>query len=130
MKLLLDTCAILHFSAAPDRLSSQALARITAAETEVWCSAISIGELACLQQRGRIEIDCHWKTWFRTLLEVNGWNLESITGDIVEEAWSLPEPIHRDPADRILIATSRIRRMPLITTDSLILDYPHVEALA
>jgi len=130
MKLLLDTCAILHFSAAPDRLSPQALARITAAGTEVWCSAISIGELACLQQRGRIEIDGHWKTWFRTLLEVNGWNLESITGEIVEEAWSLPEPIHRDPADRILIATSRIRRMPLITTDSLILDYPHVEALA
>ena len=66
----------------------------------------------------------------KLLLEVNGWNLESITGKIVEEAWSLPEPIHRDPADRILIATSRIRRMPLITTDSLILDYPHVEALA
>lgn len=130
MKLLLDTCAILHFSAAPDRLSPQALARITAAETEVWCSAISIGEIACLQQRGRIEIAGHWKTWFRTLLEVNGWNLESITGEIVEEAWSLPEPIHRDPADRILIATSRIRRMPLITTDSLILDYPHVDALA
>lgn len=130
MKLLLDTCAILHFSAAPDRLSPQALARITAAKTEVWCSAISIGEIACLQQRRRIEIAGHWKTWFRTLLDVNGWNLESITGEIVEEAWSLPEPIHRDPVDRILIATSRIRRMPLITTDSLILDYPHVEALA
>jgi PIN domain nuclease of toxin-antitoxin system len=128
MKLLLDTCAILHFSAAPDRLSPQALARITAAGTEVWCSAISIGELACLQQRGRIEIDGHWKTWFRTLLEVNGWNLAAISGDIVEEAYSLPDPIHRDPADRILIATSRTLRMPLISTDRLILEYPHVES--
>jgi PIN domain nuclease of toxin-antitoxin system len=129
VKLLLDTCAILHFSAAPERLSSSSLSRITAADTEIWCSAISIGEIACLQERGRIEIDGHWKTWFRTLLEVNGWNLAPISGEIVEEAWSLPEPIHRDPADRILIATSRIRRMPLVTTDRLILDYPHVDSL-
>ncbi len=129
MKLLLDTCAILHFSATPDRLSPSILSRLTAPDTEVWCSVISIGEIACLHERGRIEIDGHWKTWFRTLLDVNGWNLANITGEIAEEAWSLPEPIHRDPADRILIATSRIRRMPLVTTDRLILDYPHVESL-
>ena len=129
MKLLLDTCAILHFSASPDRLSHEALSRLTAANAEVWCSAISIGEIACLQQRGRIEISGHWKTWFRTLLEVNGWNLMPITGEIVEEAWSLPEPMHPDPADRILVATSRILRMTLVTTDRLLLDYPHVESL-
>lgn len=129
MKLLLDTCAILHFSARPDRLSPGVIAQLTAPETEVWCSAISIGEIACLQERGRIEIQGHWKTWFRTLLDTNGWNLMSIAGEIVEEAWSLPEPIHRDPCDRILIATSRVHRMPLVTTDSLILDYPHVEAM-
>lgn len=130
MKLLLDTCAILHFSAAPERLSPAVLSLMTAPETEVWCSAISIGEVACLQERGRIKIEGHWKTWFRMLLEVNGWNLASITGEIAEEAWSLPEPLHRDPADRILIATSRIRRMPLVTTDQPILDYPHVESLS
>lgn len=130
MKLLLDTCALLHFSLDPTRLSSAALHQITQPDTEVWCSPISIGEVACLQQRGRIEIRGHWKHWFRTLLQTNGWNLLPITGEIIEEAWSLPEPIHRDPADRILIASSRIYRMPLITTDSLILDYPHVEALS
>lgn len=130
MKLLLDTCALLHFSLDPTRLSDAALHQITHPDTEVWCSPISIGEVACLQQRGRIKINGHWKTWFRTLLQTNGWNLLPITGEIIEEAWSLLEPIHRDPADRILIATSRICRMPLITTDSLILDYPHVEALA
>lgn len=130
MKLLLDTCAILHFSAAPERLSPAILSGMTAADTEVWCSVISIGEIACLQERGRIEIDGHWKIWFRTLLEVNGWNLAPITGEIAEEAWSLPDPIHRNPADRILIATSRIRRMPLVTTDQLILNYPHCETMA
>ncbi|MES2658145.1 MAG: type II toxin-antitoxin system VapC family toxin [Verrucomicrobiota bacterium] len=130
MKLLLDTCALLHFSLNPDRLSSEAISQITEPKTEVWCSPISIGELACLQERGRIEITGHWKTWFRTLLQTNGWNLLPITGEIVEEAWSLLEPIHRDPADRILIASARVHRMTLVTTDQLILDYPHVEALS
>ena len=129
MKLLLDTCALLHFSLDPDRLSSEALYRITEPNTEVWCSPISIGEVACLQERGRIEITGHWKTWFRTLLQTNGWNLLPITGEIVEEAWSLLEPVHRDPADRILIASARVHRMTLITTDRLILDYPHVDSL-
>jgi PIN domain nuclease of toxin-antitoxin system len=130
MRLLLDTCAILHFSLDPTRLSAAALDQITNLGTEIWCSAISIGEIACLQQRGKIVIQGHWKSWFRTLLHTNGWNLLPITGEIIEEAWSLTEPIHRDPADRILIASSRIYRIPLITTDSLILDYPHVEALS
>jgi PIN domain nuclease of toxin-antitoxin system len=130
MRILLDTCAILHFSLDSTRLSSVALGEMTNPDTEIWCSPISIGEVACLQQRGRIEINGHWKTWFRTLLQTNGWNLLPITGKIIEEAWSLLEPIHRDPADRILIASSRVYRMPLITTDSLILDYPHVEALS
>ncbi len=129
MKLLLDTCALLHFSLDPARPSPTALHQITEPNTEVWCSSVSIGEVACLQQRGLIEIDDHWKIWFRTLLHTNGWNLLSITGEIIEEAWSLLEPIHRDPVDRILIASSRIYQMPLVTTDSLILDYPHVEAL-
>jgi PIN domain nuclease of toxin-antitoxin system len=50
------------------------------------------------------------------------------TLEIIEEAWSLPESIHRDPADRILIASSRTYRIPVITTESLILTHPHVEA--
>jgi hypothetical protein len=79
MRLLLDTCALLHFSLDPTRLSAAALHQITEPDTEVWCSPISIGEIACLQQRGRIEINGHWKSWFRALLQTNGWNLLPIT---------------------------------------------------
>ncbi len=129
MKLLLDTCALLHFSLDPERLSPEALYRISEPASEIWCSPISIGELACLQERGRIEIQGHWKTWFRTLLRTNGWNMLPITQEIMEEAYSLLEPIHRDPADRLFIASARVHRMTLVTTDQLILDYPHVDAI-
>ena len=40
---------------------------------------------------------------------------------------------HRDPADRLLIATARELRVPLVTRDRRILDYAaqgHVDAIA
>lgn len=46
-----------------------------------------------------------------------------------QEAYSLPGNFHRDPADRILVATCRLRGLALLTADRLILDYPHVTAL-
>lgn len=129
MNLLLDTCAILYFSLDPDRLDAATLDLICHPESEVWCSAISIAELACLQERGRISLSDHWKLWFRELLRVNGWEVVPVDQEIMEESWSLPDPIHRDPADRILIASARVRGMTLVTTDRLVRDYPHVNSV-
>ena len=41
----------------------------------------------------------------------------------------LPEPLHSDPADRIIIATATILGFPLITRDKRILEYPHVRTI-
>jgi PIN domain nuclease of toxin-antitoxin system len=38
--------------------------------------------------------------------------------------------IHRDPADRVIIATARLERLTLVTTDGKIRGYPHVTTLA
>ena len=46
------------------------------------------------------------------------------------EAYSLPPPIHSDPADRILIATARLEKLTLVTTDAKIRAYPHVQSVA
>jgi len=46
------------------------------------------------------------------------------------EAYSLPPPIHRDPADRLLIATARLERLTLVTTDGKIQGYPHVATMS
>ena len=44
-------------------------------------------------------------------------------------AFSLPEPFHRDPADRLLIATARVEKLMLVASDRLILDYPPVGSM-
>ena len=128
--ILLDTCALLYLAAAPERISRKALELVASPDQTVHCSPIVAAELACLQERQKIHLPQHWKTWFRTQADRNGWNIIPISLEIIEEAYSLPEPIHRDPADRLILATARLENLTIITTDRLILDYPHVKSLS
>jgi PIN domain nuclease of toxin-antitoxin system len=129
MNILLDTCAIIWAVSNPDALSKQARELLVAEDTRVFVSPISAAEIACAVERGRIELNQHWRKWFRSYVDLNGWRLVDITLDIVEEAYSLPDEFHADPADRILTATARTKRMTLLTADQKILGYPHVGAV-
>ena len=130
MNLLLDTCAVLFIAKSPSKLSAKTRRLVTASENAIFVSVVTAGELACLSDRDRISLPQHWKIWFRDCVEAQGWNVLPLTLEIMEEAYSLPEPIHRDPVDRVLIAAARLEQMTLVTTDRLILGYPHVKALA
>ncbi|MCC6132622.1 MAG: type II toxin-antitoxin system VapC family toxin [Acidobacteria bacterium] len=129
MVVLLDTCAIVWAVAAPDALSAKARAVLTAGDTEVCVSPISSAEIACAVERGRLALDRHWKPWFRQFVELNGWRVVDIGLDAVEEAYSLPPPFHRDPADRLIVATARLLAAAVVTSDQKILDYPHVRSI-
>lgn len=130
MNLLLDTCAVIYIAQSPTRLSSRARQAVSDPGNTLFVSVVSVGELACLSERKRVGLPGHWKIWFRERAETQGWNLMPLTLEIMEESYSLPEPIHRDPVGRVLIATARLEQMTLVTTDRLILDYPHVKAMA
>lgn len=127
MNLLLDTCAVLWSVSAPDRLTETARNALESPENTVSVCAISCAEIACGVDRGRIELDRHWKTWFRHYLDVNGWACLPIDQPVMEEAYSLPAPFHADPADRTIVAAARIHGMAVVTGDRRILAYPHVE---
>ena len=129
MKLLLDTCCIIWAISQPAALSQTAKTLLIADESEIHVSVISVAEIACAAERGRIVIDRHWKKWFRHYVNLNEWGVESIDLDIMEEAYSLPETFHADPADRIITATARLKKYTLLTADRKILSYPHVNAI-
>jgi PIN domain nuclease of toxin-antitoxin system len=127
MRFLLDTCAILFIAGDTGDLSAETLDLIDSASPgDVFISAISLAEIACLQERGRLQLTSHWRTWWEALLRKTAWTCLPITDQTMAEAYSLPPPVHRDPADLMLMATARIERLTLITTDRKILDYPHV----
>jgi PIN domain nuclease of toxin-antitoxin system len=127
--VLLDTCSVIWAAAEPVKLSPRVTKILTAKDTQAWVSVISCAELACLTERGRIQLDRHWKKWFRDALETNAWNLADLDLRIMEEAYSLPGSYHRDPVDRIIAATARLRQLTILTADEKILQYPHVESL-
>ena len=131
MPYLLDTCAVLFVAENTADLSPATLKVIDAAPAgDVFVSAISVAELACLHERGKITLKQHWRAWWDALLRRTGWACLPITAEVLAEAYSLPPPIHRDPADRILIATARVERLMLVTTDAKIRGYPHVATVA
>ncbi len=129
MNVLLDTCTILWAAGEPDALSSAAKDVLMDRETRVYVSAISCAEIACLAEADKISVTPHWRTWFDGVMAENQWTVLDIDLDIIQEAFSLPPPFHRDPADRILAATARQYRHRLVTADRKLLDYPHVHTL-
>ena len=129
MKILLDTCAILWAVAEPDKITKHTQDLFKLDSTEVFVSPISSAEIACAVEKNRIELDRHWKPWFRYYVELNGWTVVPIDLDIMEEAYSLPDEFHNDPADRLIAATARLNSMTIVTADKKILDYPHVKAI-
>jgi PIN domain nuclease of toxin-antitoxin system len=70
--------------------------------------------------------------WFQTLLAKPGIYLTPLAPDAAIEAAALPGRLHRDPADRLLIATARDLGVPLVTRDVRILAYAaqgHLDAI-
>ena len=129
-RLLLDTSAILFFSQRSKDLSDEAYDLLEDPTSNLWFSPVTAGELACLQERNRLNLGEPWKHWLRRLQHDNNWKPLDVSYEIVEEAYSLPPPIHRDPADRILIASARVHDLELVTTDLEILKYPHVRTIS
>jgi PIN domain nuclease of toxin-antitoxin system len=129
MKILLDTCCIIWAASDPKKLTPAAISALESDDAEVYVSAISCAEVACLAERTRIALDRHWKVWFNAVIDTNQWSVIDIGLDIVQEAYSLPDPFHRDPADRLITATARLRGLSVVTADEKILSYPHVPSV-
>jgi PIN domain nuclease of toxin-antitoxin system len=92
-------------------------------------STISLIEISRLVNRGRLVLPKPLNEWFSIALAEEGLFLISITPAIAIESYSLPGEFHKDPADRIIVATARTYDCPLITNDSNILAYPHVRLI-
>jgi PIN domain nuclease of toxin-antitoxin system len=94
-----------------------------------WISAISCWELAKLVERQRIGFTIPTLTWMRRSLNENNLRIADLTPEIAVESTTL-EGFHRDPADQIIVATSRILGMPLVSADQRIIHFSGVEAIS
>ncbi len=127
--LLLDTCTLLWLAADQSKLSEAAIDAIRAASGTLHVSAASAFEIAVKHTRGRIALplDDSWR-WFSEVVRRHGLYAASIDARIAIEAARLP-PLHRDPCDRLLIATAMRRRFVILTPDSRIAGYSEASVL-
>jgi PIN domain nuclease of toxin-antitoxin system len=127
-KVLLDTHVWIWVSIeAGGCFSQKALTAIEQA-SEKWISAISCWELAKLVEKRRISFSIPAVTWMKRSFVENGVLIAGLSPEVAVESTML-RGFHKDPADQIIVATSRILGIPLVTSDRRILEYTHVEAI-
>ena len=122
MKFLLDTHLLLWAAGEPRRLSKPARTLISNADNELLFSAASLWEVVIKQGLGREDFNVDARLLRRGLLD-NGYSELPIRSEHVVATGGLPS-IHKDPFDRILVAQAAVEGVTLLTSDSVVSQYP------
>jgi PIN domain nuclease of toxin-antitoxin system len=92
-------------------------------------SIISCWELAKLVELQRLHLAMPVENWMLRSLQALQIQTLDLTPHIAVSSTQLPQPFHKDPADQMIVAISRVLNIPLLTADRKILDYLHVQTL-
>jgi PIN domain nuclease of toxin-antitoxin system len=89
----------------------------------LYLSAVSLWEVAWLVDTGRIGLDLPGEAWVTRFLERLGIEPVPLGHHAASSSYQLHHLEHRDPADRLLIATAIELACPLVTYDKRILRF-------
>lgn len=127
--ILLDTHALLWWALDPDKLSSVAVKTLEGMERNGgFASSVSIWELGIKVQRGQLDLGLSIEEFARRLGENATVELVPVDTTVWLRTLSL-EWAHRDPADRIIVATALIKGVPVLTKDRVLHDHPGVRCI-
>jgi PIN domain nuclease of toxin-antitoxin system len=114
--VLLDTHVLVWAMLAPDHLSPRARDALSGSPERV-VSAASLYEITYKARLGK------WPEVARLLqvdldarLRADGFEVAAATGAVMERAGRL-DWVHRDPFDRLIVATAQQRRLALVSKD-------------
>jgi PIN domain nuclease of toxin-antitoxin system len=132
--ILVDTCAILWIEAG-ERLKGRAAEQFAAAllRNNALVSPVSAWEIGKLASLNRLASPVPPQELYRRFVSATGLGEAPLTAEILIASSFLPGAFHRDPMDRILIATARESGATILTRDRAILAYGaagHVRTLA
>lgn len=118
MKNLLDTHTLLWFLNG-EKLSAKTKDLII--NSKNYISVVSLWEVAIKMNIGKYSFDGGFSS-FRELVKNNGFNVLPIEDEYMKLLFALPL-IHRDPFDRLIIATALAKDLTIITIDENIQKY-------
>jgi len=121
--ILLDTCALLRNAFDKKKLSQLAKERMEESDS-LMISSISIWEIGIKIKKGKLKIPISLKEFVANLQNADNLTILAIDEktwiDSLDLDWD-----HKDPADRVIVASSKARNIELITSDSAILNFYH-----
>ncbi len=127
MKLLLDTCALLAL-ATGDLPKKASKCLTSAAEASV--PAVVVWEIAIKVKTGKLQLPDAPLPWIESLCTRYSLALQRQGPDVQTLCAAADLPLlHRDPFDRVLVATCLSQGLTLLTSDRIIPTYPGMKVL-
>jgi PIN domain nuclease of toxin-antitoxin system len=119
---LLDTHVWLWWLLGSDKLPRKERGELDrlASRGALGLAAVSLWEAQMLHAKGRLTLDRSFDIWTREAAAANVVRVFPLDVEVVIAVASLPASFHGDPADRLIVATSRAHDIPLATHDAAI----------
>jgi len=121
VNFLLDTHILIWAAIAPHKISSELASLLSDPSNHLYFSSASIWEISLKESLGKTDFKVSSKKLHDGLIE-NGYRELKVSALHAMEVIKLPF-IHRNPFDRILVATAIWENMPLLTNDSTLSPY-------
>lgn len=123
--LLLDTCAMIWLSQGETVADSakSVIERARRAKAKLCVSPMSAWEAGMLVSKDKLPAVKDAVRWFNQFIELAGVTVQPMSTEVLVASSFLPELAHKDPVDRILIATARTENYAIVTRDRAILAY-------
>ena len=132
MTVLVDTHILLWWVSGDAQLSTSAKQTIETtlkSDDEVLVSSMSAWEVAMLVEKGRLVLTMDVAQWFEHVKRIDGLRMVPVDETVGILSTQLPGEFHKDPADRMIVATARKFAIALVTADEKILAYTHVKTI-
>jgi PIN domain nuclease of toxin-antitoxin system len=119
MAVLLDTHVWVWWLSGSDRLPRREAASLDdlAAKGQLRLAAISLWEVQMAFSKGRFVPEDGFDRWLRVAAAPETIQVLPLDVPVALALNSLPERLHADPADRLIVATARAYRCELATHD-------------
>lgn len=129
--IVLDTHVVLWWINNPKKLSKKASKAIEESikQEEILISSISVLEIYMLVKKNRLELNSLADSWLQKVESLPFVKFIPVDNRIAAQSVNLPDLLHKDPADRIIIATALNIGCKLVTSDKKILNYSHVQSI-
>lgn len=122
MDLLLDTNILLFMAYEPDRLSDYVSGLLEDTENTLCFSAASVWEVVIKNGLNKPDFSIDPQQ-FRDGLFENGCIEIPVKSEHALIVADLPEKLHKDPFDRLIVAQAKHSQMPLVTSDSKLIEF-------